>query len=402
MMRAARLGVVVLGVVAGLSAQTTILVGPGGFPQISAALAVAQPGDRLEVAAGGYAPFTVNLGVQIVATGQVTIVGSGPPFTTFVTNLGAPAGQNLLIRGLTFASSGSTNGHRVAVTGGQVALENCWFEGGHPSKVDEGLRCTGADVVLRRCTFDTAHKCLRLFSGSLAATDCKFLPYEYGISIGAPLHGVEISQGSATFSFCEINGADTNHVPGTGGAAMLVNGGKVRLVDCVVTGGDSSTGLPVPCIVNSSPHAIEHSRSSVVGGFGWIMLGIGALWQRGPGFVGPELQRLLPGTIGLWSGLEGGANFGFTCTADPGRLFVVPMSFTLSPPSLVPLVLDPIRFDPAALVIPFAGVTDAQGQFRSPVIPIPTGLVAASAFFHPLLLDGTTFLAGVPVGGVVR
>jgi hypothetical protein len=39
---------------AALSAQTSILVGPGGLPQISSALAIANPGDTIVVAPGTY------------------------------------------------------------------------------------------------------------------------------------------------------------------------------------------------------------------------------------------------------------------------------------------------------------------------------------------------------------
>ncbi len=41
-----------------LGAQTTHLVGPGGFALISHAIAVANPGDVLPVTPGNYDPFT--------------------------------------------------------------------------------------------------------------------------------------------------------------------------------------------------------------------------------------------------------------------------------------------------------------------------------------------------------
>jgi hypothetical protein len=242
-----------------------------------------------------------------------------------------------------------------------------------------------------------------LTSGSLAATDCHFLPYENPMSIGAPLDGIKIIGGSATFSFCDLRGATGYASPYTGGSAILVQPlGKLRLCDCQVNGGDSTTGPPVPAIVSSSPHPVEHSRSSVVGGFGWVLTGFSSWYQGGPAFVGLQLQRNLPGTVASPGGLQSGAAFAFACTGPVGGLVVVPLSFELSPPAMVPMVLDPVRFDPAALVVPYVGVTNPAGVYQAPTIAIPPALVGASAWFHPLLLDGASFVAGVPVGGVVR
>lgn len=387
------------------SAQSVLLVGPGGYPEISAALAAAQPGDLLQVAPGTYAPFTANVGVRIVAAAGATVVGNGPLFSWFVTTLAAPSGQTLHCRGLTFESLASSVPHDVRAVAGQIVFEDCSFRGGHPAKVFQGLDCSGAHVVLRRCTFDCFQPCLRLQGGSVIASDSRFLASLHPIPVGPTPCAVDVVQGNASFSFCELRGAtgSSTSINYSGGSAAIVRGnGALSLADCQLTAGDSPVGAPVPAIDNQQLGAVEHARTALVGGFGYVFLGFGFYQLRGPGVAGPAVEGLQPGAIGLPSGVPDGGTYGFFVRSAPNRVVAVPLTFALELPTVAPLVADPVRFDLGTLVVPWIGVTDSLGGWISDPIGIPSGFVGVPIWFHPLVLDGVSLRAAVPVGGLVR
>jgi hypothetical protein len=122
-------------------AQTTHLVGPGGFPQISDALAVAAPGDIVHVQAGSYYGFTATKGVTIRALGQVTVGDC-----VFL----PPAGQTLHLVGLQ-AQTGTFH-----VAGGRVTMEGCVSYGlvSQPFSPPP-LHVSNATVHLRDCYFSS-------------------------------------------------------------------------------------------------------------------------------------------------------------------------------------------------------------------------------------------------------
>ncbi len=386
-------------------AQSVLVVGPGGYPEISAALTVAQPGDLLQVAPGTYAPFAANVGVRIVAAAGASVVGNGPQFSWFVTTLSAPPGQTLHCRGLTFASSSSVVPHDVRAIAGQVVFEECSFQGGHPAKVLQGLDCSGAHVVLRRCTFDCYHPCLRLQGGSVVASESRFFANLHPIPVGPTPCAVDVVQGDASFAFCELRGATGSSMPAnfSGGPAAIVRGnGALSLADCQLTSGDSPVGAPVPAVDNQLLGSVEHARTALVGGFGYLFIGFGTMYMRGPGVAGPAVAGHRPGAIDLPTGVPDGGLYGLFVNSEPNRLVVVPLTFALEPPSAVPLVQDPVRFDAGTLVVPWIGVTDSLGGWMSGPIAIPSGFVSAPIWFHPLVLDGASLRAAVPVGGLVR
>jgi nitrous oxidase accessory protein NosD len=61
---------------AAVAPAQTVWTVPGMFRQIHQALAVAQPGDVIEVANGNYQPFAVTQGVTIRGTGTAVSVGA--------------------------------------------------------------------------------------------------------------------------------------------------------------------------------------------------------------------------------------------------------------------------------------------------------------------------------------
>lgn len=103
-----------------LLAQLT--VGPPGsgatYPEITAALAVAQPGDTIVVAPGVYAPFELTSGVSVIGAGgdvcQVAIPAGSA--NGAVTIAGVPAGQTARVVGIGVDWSTSSDAARLSVT----------------------------------------------------------------------------------------------------------------------------------------------------------------------------------------------------------------------------------------------------------------------------------------------
>lgn len=108
--------------------QTTHLVGPGGFAQISGAIAAAAPGDVILVQPGNYDGFAVGIGV--------TIRGLAAGVNVFVLGASIPAGQTLHLANLEVL-------WMFQFTGGSVTLDGC-----------KAPACTAAStrLTLQSCT----------------------------------------------------------------------------------------------------------------------------------------------------------------------------------------------------------------------------------------------------------
>jgi len=388
-----------------LPAQATLTVGPGGYAEISTAVAAALPGDLIVVSPGTYAPFTVTVGLTIVAPTGASVIGSSPtPNTWHYSNFGAPAGQTLVVVGLSFQSSTAVQPHVVRVQGGQVVFETCSFRGGHPAKVQHALACLNSDVVLRACLINPAHSGVLIDGGSLSATDTTVLPTDLGGWNYLGLVGTELRNARAAFAFCDLRGASALSNPSQlwSPHAMLLSGTSMAsLADCAVTGGDVTTGPPVPAIVNNGSAPVRYFRSSIVGGFGDVRLSFGVWRQRGPSFVGPNTSTALLGAVGMTSGMRMGNTYGFGCSSEPNRLIIVVLGYELRAPQPHALALQPIRFDPLAVSTFALGVTDAQGLYQPPPIQIPSGILGRTAWLHPVMLDGNLFEVGPPIGGLI-
>ena len=118
-----------------LSAQATLLVGPGGFPDLQSAIVVAQSGDEIVVAPGDYPAFVCSIGVTIRAAqpGTVSILTAPLPLVLI-----ASATRPVRLIGLQFEVS-------VAVSNVAV-FDECSFVG------QTVLQPTGATVHLERCS----------------------------------------------------------------------------------------------------------------------------------------------------------------------------------------------------------------------------------------------------------
>lgn len=118
---------------AAVRAQAVLTVGPGGFPTIPAALAVANPGDLVDIAAGTYPAFDCGVGVTLRATApgsvQFDLARGFLPGTGVSMQFAAPPGQTLHVVGVRFlfpeASPTIPDVQPQLVLGSTAVLEDC-------------------------------------------------------------------------------------------------------------------------------------------------------------------------------------------------------------------------------------------------------------------------------------
>ncbi|MBX3461999.1 MAG: hypothetical protein KF830_02425 [Planctomycetes bacterium] len=170
-----------LAIASGTIAQSTLHVGPGGYAQITDALAAAADGDVILVAAGSYASFITNKAVTIRALVPGTVTSSGP-FGNVLLNL--PAGQAIHLVGLTLDS--------LAVFNARASLDLC--------TVPFGLSAIDADLHLQDCSISRQqHSTIPFLPGTaLTATNSvvtavgttvRATPGDLGIATGMKLVG---------------------------------------------------------------------------------------------------------------------------------------------------------------------------------------------------------------------
>ncbi|MEZ6038246.1 MAG: hypothetical protein R3F29_12250 [Planctomycetota bacterium] len=150
-------------------AQSTLVVGPGGFAQIRDAVAVAAPGDVVVVQPGVYAHFTAQVACTIRAAVPGTVeVAVDPAFVSCsgfgcwfagVTVLAPPAGTSMNVIGLRFRPDLVTVGGQfvypgVAVQHGKVVFEDCAFAVQGSSTLITGLYIDHTTAHLLRCTIE--------------------------------------------------------------------------------------------------------------------------------------------------------------------------------------------------------------------------------------------------------
>ncbi len=398
-MRAIALVTVATLAAASARAQTTWLVGPGGFSQIHAAVGAAQPGDILRVDSGTYEPFVVPFALSIVATGQVIVRPPGVGSSSFSsTSFEPPSGQQVLVRGLTFEGNGALHAHSVYAQFGQVVFQSCHFTGGHPYKVSYGLSCiSSADVVLLNCSFQTAHACVGVSSGSLVANSTSMVA-TWLAAIPEPICGIHASNAKVNLSGCTLQGAHRppSYVGGPADPGMVAAGtSRVRLARCTVTGGNSSIYAGPPGLLNLTSQPIRHWQCTVTGGLG----SISGQPANGPAFQGPQLAAVLLTTASTSLATP----FAMSNRSEPARLIAVGFTFDLAPPTALAFAEPFVRFDPATVVPWSFGVTDAAGFYQTPATAAASGpaVFGRTLWLHPLLLDGGIFVAGNPAGLII-
>src|SRR5262245_21664529 len=110
-----------------LPSQTVHLVGPGGFAQITQAIAAAANGDVVLIQSGAYTPFTLAKDLTLTAASGAVVEVMVPPFTVGgPTDLQPPTFAK--IAGLRFRATISFVGFsQTRVLSGTVHFADCSF-----------------------------------------------------------------------------------------------------------------------------------------------------------------------------------------------------------------------------------------------------------------------------------
>lgn len=173
----------------GAGAQTVIVVGPGGLPQIRDAVAIATAGDVVVVQPGTYAQFVANVGctIRAMVPGTVdvridpTFLACSPCWFAGMTQLAPPSGQVIHVVGLTFRPDlGTYQGQPVypgvSVASGTVTFDDCRIGAQGSSTLITPLAVTNATVHLQHCTvegfpFASAMHTLTAINATVTAID---------------------------------------------------------------------------------------------------------------------------------------------------------------------------------------------------------------------------------------
>jgi hypothetical protein len=366
------------------SAQATHTVGPGGFAQIDAALAVAAPGDVVLVQPGTYQPFTVTGPVTIRALVpgtvlvDVTFGGPVPPFWRSTVTL--TAGQvvhlvDLSIRVL-FLNGGTTTLDGCTVTGYQF-----WGE--------TAVRVQTGTVHLQDCTLSGSvgpfggGAGLSASDAMVTAVDSAFVGADIGSPFDGPSAGVAIALQDSQFHGSRVTaqggGGSTFVYPPR--AALQATNSTVWISDSTLTGGTAPGGAQAcPLLATSGRFdrcTLVPASPCSVGIPGGPLLAVHRVApMQSPGPLALEFQTEANGFVAVY------------VSTSLGML-------------MLPELEQSIFLD-AANVVPLAflladSVGHAAGSWS-----IPAGLVDATFWFQGV--SGPTFplQLGPVVGGVVR
>lgn len=391
---------------AGLGAQTVIKVGPGELPQISHAIAIAAPGDVIEVAAGNYLPFNLDKALTVrAAPGAVVNVTALATLAT--TRLRPPAGSVAALVRLNFINPQSTfGGNETRIERGTVFCEDCGFES-PPNFTVGALNVENATAVLRGCLLvgngvlagraGSYNPGLVCRNGEVFASDSSLRGSNTTFdSYGGGGEGARLSASIAHFVRCTIEGgrqmACIAGPPGRG--IYAVGETRLWLADCTVRGGSSACGVGEIGLHHAAAEPARVARNTIVGGAGTT--------GTGPAVLGTTQADTLLGLGAATQPLVRGAPYRIDYVTQPGWPVLVLVGLELQARS-EPLVHEPWLlagpgFGTLAIVVA-DGAGNASWQTTVPALP---GLLDARLFIQGLTFLSLPFHAAPPLGGVVR
>ena len=385
-------------------AQATHLVGPGGFPQITDAIAAAQPGDLILVQQGTYLPFDVPIGVRIVAPNGASVTPTaGANFTRQVT---PPAGQQATIAGLIFRTVSfyppAIWPVKLNITG-HVVFTDCYFTSNNADYPGSPTVCNG-DVQFDRCVWLGLDDCLQISGGRVQLNECSLTGIWTSYN-PPPARAILITGGELAVFSSDLrgsSGAPSGSCPGSAGIELL-GSARLRLVDSTVLGGDGWPGCPgASGVANSTGFAVLHARSQVVGG-------TGAFSVQEPPFTGLEVAAPLVGGFGPIDGPGVGGPYTGTVIGPVTGIAAVGLTFAREPAVQLPFLAQSVHFNPADVIAYQWGVTSAPlpgwpgfGTFTIQTASLSQAMQGLEFWLHPLVWDGGALQVGPTLGGVVR
>lgn len=211
----------VLTLAAVVHARATLVVGPGFFPDVNAALAAASPGDTIRVLPGTYPTFQMQKGVTIRADQPGTVAFSG----LFPCLVAVPTGQRGHLLGLGFTL--------VAVSGGHTSFDDCTIVGTAMAVTN------GAVVVMQGCTVQSLPQ---LLSGNSA---------------------IRATQSELSLIDCTILGSGPGPLGGSLQPAIALIGSRLRGSNLQVQAGAGGSFAGAPAIAGDAASSLWLSDSTV-------------------------------------------------------------------------------------------------------------------------------------------
>lgn len=387
---------------AAVPAQTVHQVGPGFLAEIRDALALAAPGDVIEVQPGLYAHFAVTVPVTIRAAVSGTVdveyqAAYAPPSCLAISLCAAfqgptqfllAPGQTAHVIGLRFRPNvvpalvpNIYVRHRVAVQGGRATFDQCEFMADGISP----LFVTDAAAHLQECV--------------VAAL---------GAQIGS--YGVVTSNAQVTAVDSVFAGSSPTSGLSQAGSAILLQNSTLHASNALLLGGTAQpSGAGVAALEASGSSTAWIADSVLAGGPGACPTS-----GFGPGAGRFARTTLLPPTAGCTapaaapmvgvhrrSPIQNGASFTVDCRTDPNGLIVFFASPGLGTAFVPSLVEEPVWLDPSIFAAGVA-VADAQGDASASWSMPPGAFVDTTLWLQAVSV--TAFpLHGSPVfGGVIR
>lgn len=371
------------------TAQTTHLVGPGGFAQIRDALAVAAPGDIVNVQPGTYAHFDANVGVTIRALtiGSVLVEydpafasGCTPGVTCGPTRIAPPAGQVVNCIGIDFRPNflAFSYAHQVVVTSGTATFDRCTLR----AQSLPGLTVNAARVHLQGCTL--AGVGTGAAAPGMAATNAVVTAvrttFTGSSSASLPGVGVRLRGSELQGSRLQLTGG-AQLFGGAGGAALDLDAtSSAWISDSTLAGGGGTT---CPIAVGGGTGRIDRSVLTPSGACASLPAGL---------VVGADSS----------TPLQNGGPFTVDWRTSPNQLVAIYASPGLGYLPLPGLTDQAVTIDLGSSWLATVLLSDATG-FATVTWNMPPGLfIDTSVFVMAAGYTGTTFAVSPPVGGVIR
>jgi hypothetical protein len=377
-----------------------LVVGPGGFATIQAAVDAAVDGDVVRIAPGIYNNFVCTKGLTLLAdqpgTVRITRLAAAPSGTSFgMTPLVTPA-QQLRLCNLVFDQHPVFGFSTVGIGGGVASIERCTFVGSQMPMLNVGGYAT---AVLRHCTLQGVGAPLFVSASSHAtASQCTFTSGP-AIGISSFNAAVMVQDSTAQFSNCTMTGGSLPPLISAVGAGpgIQATASTVWLVDCVIRGGNSVTPgiFGGPAIV-SSLSTVYHDRVTLTAGTS----------PSGPVPVifGAAMGQPMLGATSSRVGLQPGSKLRVVFTAAPGDPLFVLATSEVQRAAVVPSTQQPSFGFLAPVGLTVAVVfTDERGS-ASVTIPVPNtpSVLHTGLWVRGIDAVSVPLQASPVVGGVIR